>query len=326
MTIQVAEAPRKESSDGRYFAARRLGHVNLYVSDVDRSFGFYKDVVGLNESYVQPLNKAAFLGNNNTHHDVAVIDIHGPLGRGRAAGLNHLAFELETEIDLVDGYGRAVSAGVAFAMTMDHDIAHSVYLPDPDGNLNEIYADVIKDWRAARSGVVTKPKPKWAPGMTPPNSDRNYHVDPPLQRVESAVFQPRRVVHASVVVKNMQASLDFYTRVVGLRPLLGPGQSAFVILVGTCGERSLSLFPAGDGRAPGYHHAGFQAWSEAELNASVARAKARGIKIEMDIAHSLRRSVFIKDPDGLLVQFFVDRDPSLSTLAALDAATALQLA
>jgi catechol 2,3-dioxygenase len=100
MTATTIERPGTGAAGTACFAPRRLGHVNLYVGDVDRSYNFYNSVVGLDESYVQPLNKAAFLGNNNTHHDVAVIDIHGPLGRGAGVGLNHLAFELENELDL----------------------------------------------------------------------------------------------------------------------------------------------------------------------------------------------------------------------------------
>lgn len=325
MTAQIAEAPAKAGTAKSFFHARRLGHVNLYVSDVDRSYAFFKDVVGLNESYVQPLNKAAFLGNNNTHHDVAVIDIHGPLGRNHGVGLNHLAFELETEVDLVTGYEPAVAAGVKFSMTLDHDIAHSLYGPDADGNMVEIYADVIKDWRAARSGVVTKPKPKWAPGMTPPNAERNYHVDPPLQRVDAAVFHPRRIVHATLIVADMPAVFDYYTKVVGFRPLLGSRNSAVVVLGGTCGELSLTLVKTGGGRKPEYHHAGFQAWSENELSRSVARAKARGLKIESDFDHGFRRSVFIKDADGFRIQFFVDRAAPLASLSGIDEDTALKL-
>lgn len=290
-----------------YFAPRRLGHVNLYVGNVERSHDFYKRVAGLDESYVQPLNRAAFLGNNNTHHDVAVIDIHGPLGRGSGVRLNHLAFELENEVDLVRGYQQASSAGVEYAMTMDHDIAHSIYGRDPDGNMNEIYADVIKDWRAARSGVVTKAKGKWTPGSTPPTSEPNYHDSPPLRRVEEAVFHPRRIVHATIVVSDMQASFEHYTTTIGLTPIVGNASSPFVLLGGTCGEPNLSLFRSGNGREPGYHHAGFEAWSEEELHASVTKASALGLRVDVDVGHPLRRSVFITDPDGFRLQFFVDR-------------------
>lgn len=325
MPTSVAAVSASRHDKKSCFAARRLGHVNLYVSDVDRSYGFFRNVVGLSESYVQPLNKAAFLGNNNTHHDVAVIDIRGPLGRNNGVGLNHLAFELETEVDLVAGYERAVASGVKFAMTMDHDIAHSLYGRDSDGNMVEIYADVIKDWRAARTGVVTKAKPKWAPGTTVPNPERNYHVDPPLQRVPDAAFQPRRVVHAAVVVADMGAALDYYVGVVGLQPLLGDRNSTFVILGGTCGEKSLTLVKAGGGVAPQYHHAGFEMWSERELEEAFTRAKAKGIKIESQADHSFRRSVTIKDEDGFRIQFFVDRGAPLSALKNVDRDLALAL-
>jgi catechol 2,3-dioxygenase len=295
------------------------------VSDVDRAYAFYHHIVGLNESYTQPLNKAAFLGNNNTHHDVAVIDIHGPIGRGNSVGLNHLAFELENEVDLVAGYEHAKAAGIEFARTLDHDIAHSVYMRDPDGNMTEMYADVIKDWRGARLGVVTKPKPKWAPGMTKPSQDSNYHVDPDLTRVQGAVFNPRRIVHATLVVGDMNKALEYYTNVVGLRPMLKTPREQFVVLGGTCGEESLNLFPAGNGHNPGFHHAGFQMWSEGELIASLAKAKDCGAQIEVDISYRTRRSVFILDPDGFRLQFFVDHDSSPFVVNEVDRDLALYL-
>lgn len=326
MVVQLTERAGGKPAADACFAPRRLGHVNLYVSDVNRAYAFLNGVVGLDESYVQPLNKAAFLGNNNTHHDIAVIDIHGPLGRGNGVGLNHLAFELENEVDLVAGYERALRAGVKYAMTLDHDIAHSVYGRDPDGVMNEIYADVVKDWRAARSGVVTKPKPKWAPGMTPPTAEANYHVDPPLRRVAGAVFQPRRIVHAALIVSDMGRALNYYTKAVGLTPLIGDAKSPFAVLGGTCGERSLSLFRAGNGRQPGYHHAGFEMWSEDELDAAIARAQARNVKVDFDLSHPFRRSVFLTDPDGFRLQFFVDRGAALAALAETGEDLALYLA
>ena len=75
MAVPVTDRASSKQRSRAYFSPRRLGHVNLYVDDVDRSYKFYTTVAGLEESYIQPLNKAAFLGNNNTHHDVAVIDI-----------------------------------------------------------------------------------------------------------------------------------------------------------------------------------------------------------------------------------------------------------
>jgi catechol 2,3-dioxygenase len=134
------------------------------------------------------------------------------------------------------------------------------------------------------------------------------------------------IVHAALVVADMKTAFQHYTQAIGLTPLLGDASSPFVVLGGTCGERNLSLFRAGNGRKPGYHHAGFEVWNEDELNASVARARADGLRIDLDIAHPFRRSVFITDPDGFRVQFFADRGAPLAALGDAGEDIALYLA
>jgi catechol 2,3-dioxygenase len=310
----------------QYFQPRRVGHVNIVVSDVDRSMDYYKSVLGLDEAYVQPKARAGFLSNGNTHHDIGMVESSGPLGLGRPPGLNHVAFELETEVDLVDGYRRAVADGVEFARSADHDIAHSVYGKDSDGNLYEIYADVIFDWRNARSGVVTKPKPVWSPGLTPPSAERNYHPNPEIVRVDSAVFHPRRTTHAALVLENFDAALDYYTRVIGMRVLSSNPDGAYAILGGTLGERNLSLFRAGAGQKPGLHHVGFEAWDDTDLDASIAKMKSQGTSPELEIVHALRRVVYLRDPDGLRLQLFIDRGGSAAAWNGLDPELAVLLA
>jgi len=310
----------------KYFEPRRLGHVNLVVSDVDRSMEFYKSVAGIAEAYVQPKARAGFLSNGNTHHDIGMVESSGPLGLGRAPGLNHVAFELETEVDLVDGYNRAIADQVSFARSADHDIAHSVYGKDPDGNLYEIYADVIRDWRSARSGVVTKPKPVWTPGSTPPLAERNYHENPELTRVAGAIFHPRRTTHATLVVERFEESVDYYTRVIGMDVLAGGADAAYALLGGTLGERGLGLFRAVPRQSIGLHHVGFEVWDDADLDASVARLRATGSAPVAEITHELRRVVLVRDPDGILLQFFVDRGRPATEWSGLDPALALLLA
>jgi catechol 2,3-dioxygenase len=310
--------------DERFFRPRRLGHVNLFVNDIDRSMAFYHDVVGLQESYRRPLVKAGFLGNGNTHHDIGLVGVTGPLGHGHRAGLNHLAFELETELDLVTSYERAIAAGVTFARTADHDIAHSVYGLDPDGNSHEIYADVVADWRAQRSGIVTKPKPQWAPGMTPPVNEPRYDPHPRILRVDEAVFHPVRTTHAALVVADLDAAVEHYSRVVGLDVLLQ--SRTFAILGGSLGERSLSLFQSHAGRPAGFHHVGFQVAGDAELDASLVQAKTIGAEVEIAIDSGVRRAVLLRDPDGILLQLYVDRGQPIASLARLPEDVVLYLA
>ena len=141
----------------RYFSPRRLGHANLWVSDYERAYDYYRNVIGFEHAYIQPDNQASFVSNGNTYHDYGLIDIHGRYAKpGQNPGLNHFAFELRNELELAEGYRRAKAAGVQFSSLQDHDVAHAAYQLDPDGNQVEVYADVVADWRAARSGVIIK--------------------------------------------------------------------------------------------------------------------------------------------------------------------------
>lgn len=324
--MQAARSVSTSAGTGDYFRPRRLGHVNLVVSDVDRSMDFYLRIVGLEEAYRRPTVRAGFLSNNNTHHDIGMVESAGPLGMNRSPGLNHVAFELETEVDLVNGYHRAVAEGVRFVRTADHDIAHAVYGKDPDGNQYEIYADVVRDWRRVRSGIVTKPKPNWTPGSTPPCAERNYDPAPVFRRVESAVFHPLRATHACLVVENYEDAFDHYTGVVGLVPLMGGRDGAYAVLGGTLRERSLSLFRATRGRAPGLHHVGFQVTDDADLDASIAKARRQGCPPEIVVDHALRRVAMLRDPDGIRLQFFVERNQPETAWADCDPDMLLLLA
>jgi catechol 2,3-dioxygenase len=315
-----------KDAETKFFQPRRLGHVNLVVADVDRSMEFYMRVVGLEESYRRPKVKAGFLSNGSTHHDIGMVESGGPLGAGRPSGLNHTAYELETEVDLVAGYQRAIAAGVTFKRTSDHDIAHAVYGADADGNEYELYADVIHDWRAARHGVVTKAKPNWTPGGTPPMASRNYHADPKIRRVEDAVFHPLRTTHAVLAVEEFEGAFDDYHDVVGLGLVAGGRGEAFAIFGGTCGGRNLGLFRAEGERRPGLHHVGFPVADEADLDGSIRRAGESGVEIESTFDHPARRGVFIRDIDGIRLQFYVDRASGADALRGADVATALFLA
>jgi len=147
-----------------FWAPRRLGHANLFIGSYERAADYYRDMVGFREVYRQPNNMATFVSNGNTYHDLGLTDIHSRYCKpGQKPGLWHLAFEVENEVDLVDGYNRAIAAGVQFQFTEDHDVAHSLYFKDPDGLLVEVYADVMDEWRAHRKGIINKEKPKYIP-------------------------------------------------------------------------------------------------------------------------------------------------------------------
>ena len=283
-------------------------------------------MVGFREVYRQPNNRATFVSNGNTYHDLGLTDVKSRYAKpGQRPGLWHLAFEVENEVDLVDGYNRALAAGVKFAFMDDHDVAHSLYFTDPDGLLVEVYADVMDDWRSHRKGIINKEKPKYVPGVTSkPVAERLYPKNPQIDRLENALFHPRKVTHVALVTPRFEESLEFYTRVIGLqlwrraRPRITP----------SCAGRW--------GRGISRSIAGARVWTPAfimsaskpgtrPISSARCRADGEGIEAERIIDHPVRRAVTIRDPDGLRLQFFVNRQWTPQAAAAIDPATALYL-
>jgi catechol 2,3-dioxygenase len=310
------EAVRQDVDGAPYFRARRLGHVNLLQTNLVAVSGFYRDVAGVGVHYHKG-DRGFFHTNGNTYHDLGLLEA-GPEGRSR---LNHLAFEVETEADLVYGYDEAVSGGVQFKITLSHDVAHAVYLDDPDGNGVEVYADIETNWRDLRAGNVDE-KPhniNWKPGDNKPLAEARYPVNPELTPVEGAIFATKRVYAASLVAKDFQAMLEFYTTVVGLDALFGTVDAPFVVLGGTTGEPTLTLVREAIGRPAGLHHFSWEVRSSADLDAALPRLAASGYEVAADVTWRGRRSVFLSDPNGFLLQFFSDQKPVIDDLPALRA-------
>ena len=56
-------------------------------------------------------------------------------------------------------------------------------------------------------------------------------------------------------------------------------------------------------------------WDDADLERSIAALPAAGVELEREVDHPARHSVVIRDPDGLRLQFFVNRNWDASTIA-----------
>lgn len=314
MGTQLAQP---QSWAGIKFGPRRLAHGNFFVRDVEASLDFYQRVCGLTLVFREPGIQAVFLSNGNSHHDVALMGISAearvgrdgqvqvPRGRGTTPGLNHLGFEMATEAQLVAAYRRAVAAGLPLHRTADHQIAHSVYLFDPEGNYLEMYADATRDWRGIYRAVGDELLTGvWDPDAAPPNEEPLYDPDPGYARVEEAVLHPIRTSRATFAVRDVQQAVSFYTQVVGLRVRRGGAESGYAVLGGELGGPDIGLIAAGGDIAPGLHHFGLQL-GEDELAAARERLAAHGVRPEVQIDSPAKRSIVLTDPDGIRLEFFV---------------------
>ena len=321
-----------ESGQQVRFRPRRLTHANMRFSDADKTLEFYNMVCGLELVWTKPGTNTSFVTNGSTHHDMAVGQIsdlgEAPPPYHRAAPrLNHIAFEMENEAELVEGWRRAQQAGLKFRET-DHGPTRSIYISDPEDNGIEIYADVTMDWRyyvnmEHPDRIHSSP---WMPGETPPSTEPRYVSDPEIRRVEGAIFHPRRIGHASLAVGDFDGMLDFYTRVVGLDEVLRGPNDSYSVLNGTAQGHALTLFKASEDQPLGLHHVAFEIDEDRELDEAQERMSEAGITPTIQLNHATKRAIFLKDPDGMDVEFFVDKGGPVSALAGLEPALAVRLA
>jgi catechol-2,3-dioxygenase len=118
---------------------RRLQHLVLWVSDVERSVRFYRDVLGFEVKSQSP--RAAFLripGSPDDHH-LGLFEQTGVGGPDeRVARMYHSAWEVGELTDLVRARQRLIETG-ALVGSSDHGVSLSLYAKDPDGIEFEVF-------------------------------------------------------------------------------------------------------------------------------------------------------------------------------------------
>ena len=137
---------------------KELGHVVLYVRDLNKSVHFYRDVLGWRNilgggDNPLPFPAAAFSApSNRTHHELLLIEVDqdaAALPEGRRVGLYHFGLKVgDSDEELREALATLQANDVKLTGASDHTVTHSLYIADPDGNEIELYIDVPGvDWR-----------------------------------------------------------------------------------------------------------------------------------------------------------------------------------
>ena len=322
--MAVAHASLERPSAEQYpevrFSPRRLGHSNNFVGDVERSMQFFTDVCGFEEIARELQIPAGFVSNGNTHHDLGLVGLSKgearigrdghlqmPKGRGIEPGLNHMGWEMENQKELVDAWHRYEKTGLPVHRLVDHQTSHSVYIFDPDGILHEIYADAIQDWRSVLKGDLMHLTGSWDPdAVNEPTTNVRYHPDFELGVVPNAALHPTKISRETVICADYDGMVDFYENVIGLD--VKHRADNFTVVGGIASDYyDVALFRANNGEASGMHHMSFTMQDEQGIEDGVAQLKERGVEIEREIDNDVKRSIFIRDPDGMGCEFYVDR-------------------
>jgi catechol 2,3-dioxygenase len=235
--------------------ATRLGPVHLVVTDLGRSVDFYGAAIGLQ---VQRRDDGvAALGAGA--EDLLVLHEERAAGPPSGhAGLYHFALLHPSRGELARAARRLAETRTAIQGASDHGFSEAIYLPDPDGNGIELYADRPRErWPDPQDAIPAGgPKPLDLQGLLQ------------LARGDGPADPGLVVGHIHLHVGDLDEALSFYRDVIGFEPTMVIPTAAFV-------------------SAGGYHHhVGLNIW------------RGRGMEGASSDAVGLRRwTVVLPDAD-----------------------------
>ncbi len=125
----------------RALRIRELGHVSLFVRDLEATRRFYRDTLGLAETGTGKGGRIVFFSAGVHHHDISCerARAEGPGYEPKGApGLYHIAFDVGASLEALSAARRWVEAR---GLTPFGETPTSFSVSDPDGHQIELYVD-----------------------------------------------------------------------------------------------------------------------------------------------------------------------------------------
>ncbi len=135
-----------------------------------------------------------------------------------------------------------------------------------------------------------------------------------IRSVLDAPVHPRRVTHAVLLTTNLERLARFYREVGGLEE--AHRDEGVVFLRGSLSRYAyhLVLCRKGEEDERRYHHVSFELESENAFDRAFSALSSRGVEV---VDSDLKRSFFLRDPDGLLSEYYVRRGPGFPDLESV---------
>jgi len=139
------------------YRPKYLGHVNIYVRNVERSHKWYEDVLGLHTYDYMPGRAAFMSADQEQSHEVALIQVgeDALLQQKKQVGLNHMAWMMHSLDDLKESYQRLKELNVPIDHVSDHGLSIGIYFRDPDGNGVEVSYELPRNQWARQDKVFS---------------------------------------------------------------------------------------------------------------------------------------------------------------------------
>jgi catechol 2,3-dioxygenase len=275
-----------------------VASVDLRVRDVDRSLGFYRDVVGL-EVDRQGEQQASLRAPGGA--ELIRLDSSGvtaPADR-RATGLFHVAIRFPTRAALGDVLARLVDAKYEIGAG-DHAVSEALYVDDPDGIGIELYADrPVESWPSPTEDMLV-------PMVTLPVDLESVLADGSREgAIGKAAAAGTDIGHVHLQVGELDRTTRFYAEELGLDLVARLGaQAAFFSSngyhhnIGANTWNSRAGSPAPRDRA-GLDRVAFDVVDVDELE----RARLRLGEFGRAVGGEEERDLIVHDPDEIELHF-----------------------
>ena len=123
-----------------------------------------------------------------------------------------------------------------------------------------------------------------------------------------------KVGHIVLRVDDLDRALAFYCGVLGLGEVARGdfGEGLMVFLSTGNAHHDIALVQTDVSRGDNLHHFALKVGDSVEELADVRRAlEALGVTVHMALDHRVSQGVYISDPDGNLIELYVDADASI---------------
>ena len=130
-----------------------LGHVGIFVRDLDRMTAFYRDFLGMLVTKRDPKMGVVFLSTDPQRSDHEIALVRRAEASGAPPQLHQVSMRVETLADLRALYRRLRAEGYRIDEVVSHASAIGCYYFDPEGNRAEVF------WVTGH--------PCWAPALEP---------------------------------------------------------------------------------------------------------------------------------------------------------------
>ena len=335
----------------RPFRIRRIGHIGYHAPDVNETAEFLRNLIGLQHSDVDDFSsrvpqlskeeaKGYFLRCGSDHHTVvigaqALVDTREPNRKGALVG--QVSWQVGSLQEVVDGIRYMDEKTHLRRVGRDSPGSNwHAYVYDPDGYINEIYYGMEQIGWDGRS----KPSSMY---------DRAFHEKPELPQicektevndafkregellgfrdeidisntyeVEGILmerpFKVTRLGRITLFVEDLEKSIDFYTKVMGLtlttKKTIDGQECAF--LRADREHHTLTLIPKAllgqfpFGAAYSLYIATYQQFKDAYTYFKKHQVKI--LDLPKELSPGVNYSFWVQGPDNVAIQFYYGMD------------------